>query len=108
MDGRKQVYVLHAQLCETLANPKRLEIIDALGGGRISVSEIMKRTGLAQSNLSQHLALLRQRGVVRAERNGRSVRYSLAYPETSQACALMRRVLMKQLKEGENLARKMR
>lgn len=106
MGGKQQIYSLHAQLCETLANPKRLEIIDLLGRGGFSVSELMEKTGLAQPNLSQHLALLRQRGVVLAKRDGRSVRYSLAHKETSQACNLIRRVLLKQLKEGKMLAEK--
>lgn len=105
MDDKKQIYALHAQLCETLANPKRLEIIDALGKGELSVGELTKKTGIAQANLSQHLALLRQRGIVLAKRDGRSVRYSLAHKETVRACNLMRRVLVKQLREGEKLAK---
>ncbi|MEW6329506.1 MAG: metalloregulator ArsR/SmtB family transcription factor [Candidatus Micrarchaeota archaeon] len=104
----KRIYLLHAQLCETLANPKRLEIIDVLRRKSMSVGELAKKTGLAQANLSQHLALLRQRGIVSAERKGRNVRYALAYKEMTEACGLIRKVLLKQLSEGEKLAKKVR
>jgi len=103
----KRVYPMHAQLCETLANPKRLEVLDTLARGSKSVSGLAEETGIPQANLSQHLALLRQRGIVRAERRGKRVFYAIAHPEMIEACRLIRKVLLKQLRERGKLAERL-
>lgn len=96
----KEVFELHAEVCKTLANPKRLEIIYALKDGELSVGELVRRLGIPKANVSQHLAILRQRGVVIARREGVNIYYRIANPKIIQACGLMREVLMQQLAEG--------
>ena len=51
----KKIYGLHAEICKTLANSKRLEIINALRDGEKNVSELVLIVNLSQSNISQHL-----------------------------------------------------
>jgi DNA-binding transcriptional ArsR family regulator len=46
----RQLYKLHAGICHTLANPKRLEIIDKLRGQELSVTELAKALGISQAN----------------------------------------------------------
>lgn len=90
---------MHAEVCKTLANPKRLEIIYALKEGELSVGELVKRLGISKANVSQHLAVLRQRRVVTARREGVNIYYRISNPKIVKACALMREVLVEQLTE---------
>jgi ArsR family transcriptional regulator, virulence genes transcriptional regulator len=69
------------QACELLgamANTSRLMILCQLAEGEKSVSDLQPLIGLSQSALSQHLAVLRRRHVVRTRRAGQSIYYSLA------------------------------
>ena len=66
-----------AQLLKALANEQRLMILCYLVPGPLSVGELNRLLPLSQSALSQHLAVLRDCGIVRTEREGQSVRYSL-------------------------------
>ncbi len=52
---------LHASVCKGLADPKRLLIINALRDGEMSVGEICEVLDLPQANVSQHLAIMRER-----------------------------------------------
>jgi ArsR family transcriptional regulator len=96
----RQLYKLHAGICHTLANPKRLEIIDKLRDQELSVTELAEALGISQANLSQHLSLMRQRGIVTTRREGLNVFYRLSNPKIIKACDLMRQVLMENLKSG--------
>ena len=84
---------MHAEICKTLSNPIRLEILSRLRDGKKSVNEIASLTGVRQATVSQHLAVLRQRGVVSTRREGINVYYDVANPKITRACDLMREVL---------------
>ncbi len=66
-----------ASLLRALANEQRLMILCHLVCGPLTVGELNGRVPLSQSALSQHLAVLRESGIVRTERQAQSVRYSL-------------------------------
>ena len=66
---RKDFYHIHSDMCKTLSNPKRQEILDNLRQKEMTVNELVKKTGISQANLSQHLAILRTKGIV-ADRRG--------------------------------------
>src|SRR3990170_1113258 len=89
----KRIFQLHAELCKTLANPIRLEILSLLRDGKKSVTEIAVFTGVRQATVSQHLAVLRQRGVVSTKREGVNIYYDVANPKITKACDLMREVM---------------
>jgi len=101
----REIYNLHAGICHTLANPKRLEIIDKLRTRELSVTELTEALEISQANLSQHLSLMRQRGIVTTRREGLNIYYSLSNPKIIQACDLMRQVLLEHLEAGAELAR---
>lgn len=88
-----EVYELHANICSVFSNPKRLEIIDILRDGEKSVSEIMKRTKISKTNLSQHLSLMKDRGIVTSRREGQNIYYSISNKKIIQAYDLMLEVL---------------
>lgn len=96
----QQLYELHASICQTLANPKRLEIINHLRDREKTVTELMEAIQIGQANLSQHLGLMRQKGIVTARREGLNIYYRLSNPKIIQACDLMRQVLLENLESG--------
>ena len=67
-----------AKLLRALSNERRLTILCQLGDRELSVGEIQSRLGLSQSALSQHLAVLREQGVVATRREGQTIFYRLA------------------------------
>ena len=101
----RNLYKLHASICHTLANPKRLEIIDKLRVGELSVTELGEALEISQSNLSQHLSVMRQRRIVTTRREGLNVFYRLSNSKITQACDLMRQVLLENLESDVALAR---
>ncbi|HEY8954064.1 MAG TPA: metalloregulator ArsR/SmtB family transcription factor [Candidatus Dormibacteraeota bacterium] len=102
--SKEEFYQLHAHLCKALAHPTRLLIIDELRDGPASVSELVERLGLRQSNLSQHLGVLRDQRLVIARRDGQATYYRLRDPRVTEAFDLLRQVLRSVLQEGERLA----
>lgn len=98
--SEQQLYELHASICQTLANPKRLEIITHLRDGEKTVTELTEAMQISQANLSQHLGLMRQKGIVVARRDGLNIYYRLSNSKITQACDLMRQVLLENLESG--------
>jgi ArsR family transcriptional regulator len=91
------IYDLQADVLKTLANPRRLEIAHLLADGPMTVGHLAERLGLAQPNVSQHLALMRAAGVLVAERDGREIYYRLTDQDFIRACGLMRAALQRRL-----------
>ncbi|MEW6240176.1 MAG: metalloregulator ArsR/SmtB family transcription factor [Chloroflexota bacterium] len=79
---------LQAKLFRGFADPSRLSIMETLRDGEMTVSEIVEATGHSQSNISNHLACLRDCGLVTAEQDGRYVRYRLSDPRVEELLAL--------------------
>lgn len=69
------------RLLKTLANENRLMIMCVLAEGEVSVSQLNRRIDLSQSALSQHLAILRDQGLVRTRRASQTIYYSLSQTE---------------------------
>ena len=98
-----KLFTLHAEVCKAMANPTRLKILNALENGEQSVDAMAKSLGLRKANLSQHLAVLRQRGIVATRREGLNIYYRCANPKMLKACEILREVLLEQLREGGRL-----
>ena len=90
---KKDFYHLHSDVCKTLSNPKRQEILDNLRTKELSVNKLVKATGISQANLSQHLAILRAKGIISARREGIHVYYSISNPKIIKAFDLISDVL---------------
>lgn len=100
----RKLFELQAELCKTLANPKRLEILEILKEhAEISVNELSELLEIPKANTSQHLAVLRQAGVVATRKDGINVYYSLRSPKISEACALTRQILIERLEANAGL-----
>jgi len=106
MTRDKKLYELHAEICKSLASPRRLAILNILGEGEKTVTQICKKLKLPKANISQHLAILRAKGIVTTQKKGLNVIYKIANPKIIKACNLMREVLFESLKENKNLLTK--
>ncbi|HET8559514.1 MAG TPA: metalloregulator ArsR/SmtB family transcription factor [Marmoricola sp.] len=93
----QQLQELHARICKAIADPKRLMIINELRHGPLSVGDLSDALGISQSNASQHLAVLRERGLVSTTRAGTSVYYELRSTKIVQAVDLLREFLTEDL-----------
>ncbi len=99
----KTLFELQSEVCKTLASPKRLEIINALKEGEKTVGELVDILGVPKANVSQHLAVMRHKGILKSRRDGVNIYYRISNPKVVQACVLMREVLTEQMQERSKL-----
>ena len=104
----KEIYEIHADICRCLANPRRLEIINTLRDKEMSVTELARAVGISKAKVPQHLAMMRDKGILAGRRDGVSVYYSIANRKVIQACDIMREVLFEFLNERQALVKKTR
>src|SRR4030067_113199 len=102
----KRIFQMHAEICKTLSNPIRLEILTKLRDGKKSVNELAALTGIRQATVSQNLAVLRQRGVVTTRREGINVYYDVANPKVTKACEIIREVLFEYISNMNEISLK--
>lgn len=81
-----------AKLFAVLSDPARLEILAALAKKRGCVSELQIRTGRNQPNISQHLRILRDAGLVETRKEGQRVCYSVCKPEVKKLLLLAKKI----------------
>ncbi len=87
------MFEAEADTLRAMAHPKRLMILSQLGARGRSVSELASVVGISLPNASQHLRVLRDRGIVQSERVGQVVKYRLTSPEFQACCARVRQVI---------------
>jgi len=104
-ESQIQLFQHQASICKTLADAKRLMILHELRDGEMSVGQLASCLGLPQSNVSQHLAILRERGIVTTRRDGTTIYYKLANLKIGEACDLVREVLADQLSQNQALVK---
>ncbi len=95
----KDAYALHAHLCSIFASPRRLEILDILRDKELTVTDILEKIKISKTNLSQHLAIMKDRGILKSKRVGQHIYYSVANQKVIQAYDLMRDVLKELMNE---------
>ena len=98
MNDDSILYERRARICQVLADPKRLRLIDALRDDQErSVGELADVLGASYPNVSQHLNVMRDAGLVTSRRGGTSIYYRLAYPQITQACDIVCDILRAQI-----------
>ena len=83
------VLVLIAERFKALAEPARLQILNCLRGGELTVTELVEETEFGQANVSKHLQLLHTLGFVSRRKEGLYVYYALADKSVFQLCDVM-------------------
>lgn len=100
----QEITRLHADICSALADPRRILMLYALAEKPRNVSEVAEEVGISQPAASRHLIILRDRGMVTAQREGQSVIYSLVDDRTIKALDILRSILADNLKSRGELA----
>ncbi len=95
----QELYELQSDVCKIFSNSKRLEIINLLKDKELSAGELIQKTGLSKANLSQHMGILKAKGVILSRREGVTVYYRISNAKIIEACTLMREVLLEQIQE---------
>jgi DNA-binding transcriptional ArsR family regulator len=97
------VYVAKAQLFRVLGHPVRIRILELLVNGERTVGDLQAELDLDSSGTSQHLAALRQLGVLESRRAGTSTYYRLKDPRISQLLAVAKQILTSALSDSQAL-----
>ncbi len=85
--------IMQASLAiKAMAHPLRLKILCVLAASELSVQEIVDNVGTSQSNISQHLAILRDKGVLATRKDANRVFYRIGDPRTLKLVGMMRDV----------------
>lgn len=100
---RRQLDELVLSMCKALNDPKRLMLLYALRDEQRTVGELCRLLGMPQSNASQHLAVLRERGLVATERRGNKIVYSLRYSKVLDAVDILREVMSEEVVRQQEL-----
>jgi len=95
-----------AELFQALGNPTRIAIVDELRDGELTVGVLAERLDAEQSNISQHLAVLRARQIVTTRKVANQVFYSVRDPLLWKVLDLMRRYFEKQVAESVRVLEK--
>jgi len=96
----REFFRLRAEILKALAHPTRLAIVDFLKTGEKCVCEIIEYLGEKQSNVSKHLSILRQTGIVDTRKDGLNVYYILRIPCVTSFFQCMDDILIKNLEEN--------
>lgn len=81
-----------AKSLKAMAHPLRLKILCVIGDQEVCVQDLVDAVGTSQSNISQHLAILRQKGVLQTRKDANRVFYRIADQRTLQLIGMMREV----------------
>lgn len=97
MEQDRRIYELQARLCQVLASPKRLEILYTLRDSEMTAGDLAKAVDVTMPNLSQHLSLMKQHGLVESRKEGLNMYYRVGSEQILDTLASVRRVLAEQL-----------
>lgn len=98
-----ELNMLHASICQALADPKRLQILYALAEQPTHVNGLAESLGMPQPTVSRHLRVLRAQSLVLTERIGPSVTYSIRDRRIIDALDLIRQVMVDALTHKSQL-----
>ena len=98
-----QIYQYHAEMCQVFSHPKRLEVINVLREGEMSVTELAQKLELTIGNLSQHLSMMKERHILTTRKEGNMVYYRILNPKLLRCFDMMREMLFDQIKQDAAL-----
>jgi DNA-binding transcriptional ArsR family regulator len=94
---------LVAQRFRVLGEPMRIKLLDRLQEGDATVGELQQAVGASQQNVSKHLGILREAGMVSRTKDGNHTRYSICDPAVFELCDLVCGGMRRQLAELETI-----
>jgi len=99
----KELYKIHAEMCKVFSNPTRLEILNLLRDKEMSVTELINKSKLSQANISQHLSIMKSKGIVISNRKGNNIYYKLTSHNIIKAFDILRKVLAERLEKNRKI-----
>ena len=102
-EAEEELFRLQAEFCKGMAHPKRIHILRTLKDGEKTVTELAALTGIPQANASQHLAMLRQFGLLSTRREGTNIYYSISDHRIVEACELVRSCIGERLRKSQKV-----
>jgi len=89
----KAIFEMQSEVCKNLTDPKRIEILNALKNKEKTVTELVARLGVSKANVSQHLTVMRHKGILATRREGVNIYYRVSNSKVIDVCSLMKEVL---------------
>ena len=99
----RPIHQVKAEFFRTLGHPIRVQAINLLRGGEMTVGQLQAELGIDSSGASQHLAAMRRAGILEARKEGTSVHYSVRDPRVFQLLESARQVIGSHLEETQAL-----
>lgn len=96
-----------SNLLKALGHPSRVRILEFLGSGERCVCEIISELGLEQSNVSQHLAVLRRENIIESEKQGLQVMYRIKHPEVLEILDRAQAIISNELEDNYRLIKQL-
>lgn len=96
---RIDIFQIHAAFCTIFSSPVRLQIMDFLGSGEKTVTELAEELQVSLANVSQHLRVMRDQGAVETRREGRTIYYRIANQKFLQGIETVREGLLEEFKK---------
>ena len=105
---QKEIYKMLSQIYSAMSDPHRVQILCVLSSNAACVNDLSNTLELTQPATSRHLKILRNSGLVKAERDGRSINYSLADPRIVDILRTTRDILADRLESQGQLSQNVR
>jgi ArsR family transcriptional regulator len=99
----QQINNLHARICSAISDPTRILLLYAIAEETRNVNNLAEAVDISQSAASRHLKVLRERGIIQAQRDGVQVLYTLTDERFLEALDLLREVMLDQMAEQVEL-----
>ena len=95
------IYEMQAKICQALSHPIRLLILDLISDKELTSSALLELVKIPKANLSQHLNVLKDAGILKSRKDGQFQFISLAIPQIKEACGLICKILTEKISEDE-------
>ena len=95
----KELYEIHAEMCKVFSNSTRLKILNLLRDKELSVTGLIDKKKLSQANISQHLSIMKSKGIVTSDRKGKNIYYQLTNLKIINAFDIIREVLAEKMRK---------
>lgn len=97
------VIKLTADFFKTLAHPARIKILHSLENGERCVCDLLEEIGIEQSNLSQHLGLMKKQGIIDSKKDGQKVIYRIVYSSVMDVVGAAEKTLSEQISNSQSI-----
>lgn len=103
MGKEKVIMHLKVELFKVLTHPARIQILNLLESGERFACELTEEMGVEQSNLSQHLRILKKQGLIASRKDGTRVFYTALYPTVIEMLQLAEALVIEQVNQSKSL-----